>query len=61
MIYTITFLVGSKAEGSETCRGSLDVAKATAIAAVEDGSASRAEIRDLHRCLVFHYPRTFHA
>jgi hypothetical protein len=31
------------------------------MAAVEKGSADRAEIRDLNKHLLFHYPRTFHA
>jgi hypothetical protein len=59
MIYTIAFFAGSRPAGNETCRGALDAAKAIAIAAVDKGSADRAEIRDLHKHLLFHYPRTF--
>ena len=61
LIYTVTFFVRSRPTHSETARGSLDVAKAIAMAAVEKGTAERAEVRDINKHLMFHYPRTFHA
>ena len=60
-IHVITFFRGSKPMGTETHRAALDIAKARAIAAVESGRADRAEVRDLKKRLVFHYPRTFSA
>lgn len=59
MIYIVTYLKRSKPAGSETCRDSIDMAKALAMAAVEKGTADRAEVRDLNKALLFHYPRTF--
>jgi hypothetical protein len=60
-IHIITFFTGSEPTGSETHRASLDTARASAVAAVESGHADRAEVRDLNKRLVFHYPRKFHA
>ena len=61
MIYTITFLKGSRPAGNESYCGALDIAKAIAISAVEGGSADRAEVRDVNQHLIYHYPRTFSA
>jgi hypothetical protein len=58
-MHVITFFMGSKSVGTETQRAALDTAKASAIDAVESGRADRAEVRDLNKHLLFHYPRTF--
>ncbi len=58
MIYTITYYSGSRTAGSDSCNGSLDRAKALAIAAVKDGLAKRADVRDLDKRLLYHFPRT---
>jgi hypothetical protein len=58
MIYTITYYAGSTPKGGDSCNGSLDRAKDLAIEAVEIGLAKRAEVRDLDKRLLFHFPRT---
>jgi hypothetical protein len=58
MIYTITYYSGSTPGGGDSCNGSLDRAKGLAIDAVELGLAKRAEVRDLDKRLLFHFPRT---
>ena len=54
--YSISFFQNSRATGCETYTGSLDMAKAIAIATVEKGSADRVEIRYREQQLLFRYP-----
>jgi hypothetical protein len=58
MIYTLTYYSGSRRAGSDSCNGSLERAKLLAVAAVEEGIAKRAEVRDIDKRLLFHFPRT---
>jgi hypothetical protein len=58
MIYTITYYSGSKPDGGDSCNGSLDRAKGLAVDAVKFGLARRAEVRDIDKKLLFHFPRT---
>jgi hypothetical protein len=57
MIYTITIIDGVWPTATETCNGSVDRAKAIAIAAVQQGTGSLAEVRDASGSVVFQYPR----
>ena len=56
--YSIAFFQNSRSTGCETYTGSLDMAKAIAIATVQKGSASRVEIRDREQQLLFRFPQT---
>jgi len=60
VIYTITLMRGSQLTRTETFRGEPDIAKALSIAAVDNGEADLADIRDLSGHLIFRYPRTFY-
>jgi hypothetical protein len=57
MIYTITYYAGMSRTRAESCHGSIERARALAVSAVEDGVAQRAEVRDLERRVLFHFPR----
>ena len=57
MIYTITYYAGANRTGADSCTGSIDRARALAVSAVERGTAQRAEVRDLERRLLYHFPR----
>ena len=57
MIFNITFIEGARLVGSDTYRGSLDVAKAIVIATVDGGSAEEAKIHDVNNTLPLHYTK----
>lgn len=57
MIYTITYYTGANRTGADSCTGSMDRARALAVSAVEQGIAQRAEVRDLERRMLYHFPR----
>ena len=56
MIYTVTYYAGSQPTGGDSCNGSIERAKALAYDAVRKGIAQRAEVRDLDRRLLYHFP-----
>ena len=56
MIYTVTYYAGSQPTGSDSCNGSIERAKTLANEAVRGGFAQRAEVRDLERRVLHHFP-----
>lgn len=58
MIYNVTYYAGSTQIGGESCNGSIERARMLANDAVENGLAQRAEVRDIERRLLYHFPRT---
>lgn len=61
MIYTISHFQGTGETWKSACRGKLETAKATAVAAVEQGKADRTEVRDINGRLVFSYAQQLRA
>lgn len=57
MIYTVTYYAGARLTGADSCNGSIDRAQALAVAAVEQGLAQRAEVRDLERRVLYRFPQ----
>ena len=57
MIYTVTYHAGTQATGADSCNGSVERARALAVAAVEHGLAQRAEVRDMERRVLYRFPQ----
>lgn len=57
MIYTVTYYAGARPTRADSCNGSINRARDLAVTAVEQGYAQRAEVRDVERRLLYHFPR----
>lgn len=57
MIYTVTYYAGAQTTGADSCNGSIERARALAVAAVERGVAQRAEVRDVERRVLYRFPQ----